>query len=169
MLSNSPGLRAGSFSIPFKRYRQLAELTSHLMVMRDYLRGMSVMKGLALLAVAAVIAACFFPWVRIESKDIFFGGFYSSNNNFGKPGLFHVILCSILFIFISIGRIWSIRAAFFISAINIAWALRNFVLISGCRGGECPEKQWALYTVMIASLLTTFFLLLIKPRRLQAG
>ena len=115
----------------------------------------------------AVMAACFFPWVHIESRDITYGGFYSNEGTYGKPGLFHVILCALVALFILIGKVWSIRAAFFISMINIAWAIRNFFLLSACRGGICPEKQEGLYIVLIASILTTITLLFINPKQKQ--
>jgi hypothetical protein len=40
-----------------------------------------------------------------------------------------------------------------IVALNIAWAVRNFFIISMCREGECPEKQIGLWLVLIASSL----------------
>jgi hypothetical protein len=125
------------------------------------------MRGLSILMAMAVIAACFFPWVIIENRDIYFGGFDSTNQNFGKPGLLHVVLCSIVIVLLLIGRIWSIRIAFIFCALNIAWALRNYVIISACRGGECPQKQPALYIILFSSLLLALFLLFIRPKSKQ--
>lgn len=127
-----------------------------------YLRLMWIMRWLSILAAISIIIACFFPWVRVPGKDVFFGGFYSSNENYGKPGLLHVVFSGLVILFLLINKVWSFRLAFFISAINIAWALRNYMIMSTCRGGECPEKLTALYVVAAASLCTTIFLLFSK-------
>jgi hypothetical protein len=37
--------------------------------------------------------------------------------------------------------------------LNIAWAIRNYFIISMCREGECPEKQIGLWLVLLASIL----------------
>jgi hypothetical protein len=59
-----------------------------------------------------------------------------------------------------LNKIWSIRTAFFISAFNIAWGIRNFIVISACSGGLCPEKHTAIYVILIGPLgliaLTSF-------------
>src|SRR5215207_6995107 len=112
----------------------------NLKVIHD-LRRMNAMRWLAIIFAASVIAACSFPWVVIGDKNIFFGGFESTNNTFGKPGLLHAIFCSACIVLLLINRLWSLRTSFFISAINIAWALRNFLLLAACTGGECPVRQ----------------------------
>jgi hypothetical protein len=115
---------------------------------------MQSIRWLSILTAAIIITACFFTWVSVEEKDFFVGGFYSSaNNRFGEPGIFHVAFCSIYILFVFLNKIWSIRTAFFIAAFNIAWAIRNFVVISACNGGVCPEKHTALYTILIGSIV----------------
>jgi len=122
---------------------------------------MQSVRWLSVLTAAIIITACFFTWVSIESKDFFIGGFYSSSTSrFGKPGIIQTFLCSIYVLLLLLNKVWSVRIAFFVSALNIAWALRNYVVISACSGGTCPEKHTGLYTVLIGSLLlivlTTF-------------
>lgn len=113
------------------------------------------MKILSILLLAVLIGSCFYPWVIIESRQITISGFVSDIPNYGKPGLFHVIISFFYLLFLLIGKAWSTRAAFFISALNIAWALRNFVAISACSGGICPSKQPALYILLASSILLT--------------
>jgi len=43
------------------------------------------MKWVGFLATLALIAACFFPWVFIESKNITVTGIESAGTTFGKP------------------------------------------------------------------------------------
>ena len=114
---------------------------------------MKAMKVLAIFTAIVLITACFFPWVSIENKNISVSGFHSDISNFGQPGLLHLVFCSFYILFLLINKIWSVRTAFFISAINIAWAVRNFLTISACSGGMCPVKHTALYIVLASSIL----------------
>jgi hypothetical protein len=123
---------------------------------------MQFSKWPAVVAAFVVIAACFFPWVTIESKQAYIGGFHSSVTDYGKPGVLHAFLCGLCIIFLLVARVWSVRAAFFISALNIAWAMRNFFLISACQAGICPVKQPALYVVVVASILLTLLTLAVR-------
>lgn len=82
--------------------------------------------------------------------------------NFGKPGLFHIFLASLFLLLVLLNRSWSLRVAFFIGAFNMAWVLRNYIALSACSGGICPQKQFGLFLLLGSSLLSIVFLLLIK-------
>jgi hypothetical protein len=45
------------------------------------------------------------------------------------------------------------RINLLVTAINLGWAIRNYFIVSLCRGGECPEKQIGVYLVVISSVL----------------
>jgi hypothetical protein len=111
------------------------------------------MKWIGLLATIALVIACFFPWVFIESKSITVSGIESAGTNFGKPGYFHFFLSAFYVIFNFTPRIWAKRFNILVATLNIAWAVRNYLLISACSGGECPEKEAALYVVLISSIV----------------
>ncbi|HEV7620208.1 MAG TPA: hypothetical protein VGO09_00670 [Flavisolibacter sp.] len=123
---------------------------------------MQIAKGLIILLIAVIVISCFYPWVTIESKNIVVTGFASEGTNFGKPAIFHLFLCLIYLLFISLRSNWSKRAAFFISGFNIAWAIRNFIVISTCNGGICPTKHAALYILLASSLLILILTLFVK-------
>lgn len=125
---------------------------------------MQIMKGLAIATAVALIISCFLPWVSIEHKNIVVTGLHAEEIRLGKPGLIHVILSSLFLFFLLLNKVWSLRTAFFISTFNIAWAVRNFVVVSSCSGGECPTKHFALYVILIAPVLATVFLLLIEKK-----
>jgi len=114
---------------------------------------MRYMKWIGLLAVALLIFACFQPWVIILSKNIIVSGVDSTGTNFGKPGYTHFVLSVLFIIFHLIPKLWAKRCNLLIVALNIAWAIRNYFIISMCREGECPEKQIGLWLVMISSAL----------------
>jgi hypothetical protein len=43
-----------------------------------------------------------------------------------------------------------------------SWSIRNYILVSTCLMGECPEKQPALYALVIASSIVMLMTLLPK-------
>jgi len=111
------------------------------------------MKWIGLLAAMALVTACFFPWVFIESKNITITGIESTGTSFGKPGYFHFFLAAFYITFNFTPRIWAKRMNLLVTALNIGWAARNYFLISACAGGECPEKKVALYIILISSIV----------------
>ncbi len=111
------------------------------------------MKWIGLLIVGLLIASCFTPWVVIESKSIIVSGVDATGTNFGKPGYIHFVLSSFFIVFHLIPKVWAKRWNLLVVALNIAWAIRNYFIISACRDGECPEKQTGLYLVLISSVL----------------
>jgi hypothetical protein len=121
-------------------------------------------RWMVILLAFILIAACFYPWVIIQSHQVVISGFHSTINDFGKPGIVNVFLCAAYIIFIFLFKNWSVRVAFFISTINIAWAARNFLIISACRGGICPDKQPALYILLIGSVILTLMTLTISVK-----
>lgn len=120
---------------------------------------MQIIKWLGVAAAIALIVSCYLPWVVIESKDLVISGVETTGTNFGKPGYFHLALAVLYLLFVLINRVWSKRVNIFISAFNVAWALRNFAIVSACSGGECPEKQAGLYLILFSSLAMMFSVL----------
>ena len=109
------------------------------------------MRWLAIASAIILMIACFFPWVSIESKNIVVSGVDATGTSFGKPGYMHFLLSGIAVILLLIPKNMATRIAIFISALNAAWAIRNFIVIGLCQGGVCPVKHTALYVVMFAS------------------
>ena len=109
------------------------------------------MRWIGLSAAIGLITGCFFPWVFIESRNITVTGIESTGTSFGKPGYFHFLLAALFILFTLIPRIWAKRLNLLVVALNIAWAGRNYFLISACAAGECPEKKMGLYAVVICS------------------
>ena len=114
---------------------------------------MRYMKWIGLFAVILLIVACFLPWVIIPSKNILVSGVESTGTNFGKPGYTHFVLSFFFIIFHFIPKLWAKRSNLLVVALNIAWAIRNYFIISMCREGDCPEKQIGLWLVLLASIL----------------
>jgi len=59
-----------------------------------------------------------------------------------------------------IPKIWAKRINIFIAAINLALAIKNYILFTMCREGICPEKKAGIYLLLLVSiflLAMTFF------------
>lgn len=123
---------------------------------------MKYSQQIGIVAAITLIVLCFFPWSIITSKQLVVSGFAAEGTSFGRPGLFHSIFCSAAILFFIIPRIWSKRTNVFIGAINLAWAIRNYILVSSCLLGECPEKQPALYAILACAIIIQLMVLLPK-------
>jgi hypothetical protein len=107
-----------------------------------------------LLAAIAVIVACYLPWVYVAPVRLEIGGMYATGpQNFGRPGLMNCILAVAAVVLFLLPFIWAKRTNIFVTALNTAWAARNYILLSRCYSGECPIKKAGLYLLLAASLL----------------
>lgn len=77
----------------------------------------------------------------------------TTGTSFGKPGYFHFVWAALYLIFLLIPKIWTKRAAMVFAAFNIAWAVRNFLLLPACQMGDCPVKKEGLYLLLLSSLM----------------
>ncbi|WP_276503705.1 hypothetical protein [Terrimonas pollutisoli] len=111
------------------------------------------MKWVGAGAALLLIIACFFTWIVVPSKNIVVSGVDATGTSFGKPGYFHLLFSFFFLLFSFIPKIWAKRTNLLVTALNLAWAMRNYFIISACRGGECPEKHVAFYLVIVASII----------------
>ncbi len=122
---------------------------------------MKYSQSIGILCCVFLVYSCFIPWSFIESQHILVTGLNRSVPDFGRPGLLHVILAGLLIIFFLVPRIWAKRLNVFLGAFNLAWSIRNYLLVTSCEAGDCPEKRTGIYLVLILSgliLLMTFCL-----------
>lgn len=118
------------------------------------------MKWVGIGAAALLIISCFSTWVIIASRNIVISGVDAAGTSYGKPGYFSLLLTLFFVVFTLTPRIWAKRINLIVTALNLAWAVRNYFIISACQGGECPEKHNGLYLMLLASvlmLLTSLF------------
>ena len=113
---------------------------------------MDIRKGLLLLLIMILVASVFFTWVVIESKNLVISGMQTTGTSYGKPGLLTLVFCALVAVFALVPRIWAHRICILCSAFNAAWALRNFLMLSTCQGGECPQRQPAFYVYLFSSI-----------------
>ena len=104
----------------------------------------------------AIIAICFLPWCIVDSLRISISGlngYVNENLNFGKQIIPHTFFAVLLIFFFSQQKVWAKRTNIFIAFLNLGWAFKNFILLSLCRTGICPEIKPALYFLPIIAIL----------------
>lgn len=106
----------------------------------------------AVLALLTILT-CFLPWSYIPSLDITISGMQTAGTQFGKPGILHITFCLVAFIMFLIPRVWSKRTNIFVCAINLAWGLKNFLLYSMCSAGDCQQKRFGIYLMLLFCIL----------------
>ena len=106
---------------------------------------------LSIVVALLLIAICFVPWVYIAPIDTTITGLHSGKTNLGKPGLMNIIFSSITILMILWPSIWAKRINVFVCSFNFSWAIRNYLLTTQCEMGECPEKRYGIYALLLLS------------------
>jgi hypothetical protein len=110
----------------------------------------------------ALITTCFMPWVYIPSINTTVTGMKAPHTNFGSPGLMNIVMSVVALIFFAVPKVWAKRTNVFICTFNVAWTVRNYILITQCELGECPEKKWGIYALVVFSIL--LFVMALLPK-----
>jgi uncharacterized membrane protein YuzA (DUF378 family) len=108
----------------------------------------------------ALIAVCYLPWIYIASKNIIVTGMNAPGTNFGRPGLMNIILNLVIALLFLLPFIPAKRVNVLLAALNLGWSIRNFLLLTTCIAGECPEKREGIYLLLTLAAviqLMTFF------------
>jgi hypothetical protein len=119
---------------------------------------------LGVISAVALVITCLFPWVTIESKHIVVSGVSAEGTAYGKPGYFHMMIVMVYLALLLINKKWSNQINLFVSALNVGWAFRNFLIISACQMGECPQKHIAIYLLLFFSILMLIGALISVPK-----
>jgi hypothetical protein len=108
---------------------------------------------IGIIAALAIIAVCFMPWVILPVRQQTITGMDATGTDFGKPGLLNIVISGAATLFFLVPRIWAKRTNVFLAAVNLAWSVRNYLLVSTCLMGECPRKQPALFLLLFFALV----------------
>ena len=100
-----------------------------------------------------LIAVCFMPWTYHADVQKNFTGFFSQNDAYGKPGRYFVFFSILVFILISLQKIWAQRVHLFTAGIMIAYALKTYILYTSCYNAYCPEKRIGIFLVVFLSVV----------------
>ncbi len=108
---------------------------------------------MGLMACIILIISCFMPWTYHADLGKAFSGFYSFQNQYGKPGKLLVLLALLIFAGMILPKVWAKRANLFIAALQAGYAIKTFALFSSCYNTYCPEKKTGLYLMLISSAI----------------
>jgi hypothetical protein len=104
--------------------------------------------GLAMLTIA-----CFLPWTYHADIDRVFTGFFSEKNVYGKPGRTLLVLAFLSALCAFLPRVWAKRTGLLVAALNLAYAIKNFLVFGACYQGYCPEKKPGLFLMLFSTIL----------------
>ena len=125
---------------------------------------MKYSQSIGIIASLLLIFVCFIPWSFISSREITITGMSAIGTDFGKPGLMNIMLTSVSIVLFLIPNIIVKRANMVFAALNFAWAARNYLLVTGCLMGECPEKRPGIYLLLALSAVILLMSFLPKIR-----
>jgi hypothetical protein len=114
---------------------------------------------LGIIACFSLVISCFLPWAYyadshiLNEADRTFTGFYSYQNNYGKPGKMLVLTASISLILILLPKIWAKRTNLFVCALGVGYAIKSYILFVSCYNAYCPEKRIGIYLMLVATIL----------------
>lgn len=117
---------------------------------------------IGLIAALTLIGICYMPWITIASKELIITGMNAKGTDFGTPGRVNLFFSTIMAVFFALPKVWAKRLNVFIGALNFSWAIRNYIVLTTCMMGECPEKKPALIVLVTLSATTLLMTFLTK-------
>lgn len=126
---------------------------------------MRVRNLLPFIAVLLLIISCFLPWMTVVSKSMTITGVATEGTSFGKPAYFHFIWSALYLLFMALPQVWTKRVALGAAAFNLAWGVRNFMLLPACQLGDCPVRREGLYLLLLASIAMCAAILTYRQKR----
>jgi hypothetical protein len=96
-----------------------------------------------------LIVCCFIPWAYYPDLQEIFTGFYSKQNNYGKPGIAFIFLSVISIVLFLIPKLWAKRTNQFFGVLIFAYALKNFILFAGSYAGIHPVIKPGLICIIV--------------------
>ncbi len=114
---------------------------------------MKFYKIIGFAACALMIISCFIPWAYYADIGKNFTGFFSEKNMYGKPGMFIMFFAIASIVLIYFDKIWAKRLHLILSAINIGYLVRTYILFTSCYNAYCPEKKAGLYLLIVSSIV----------------
>ncbi len=104
-------------------------------------------------AAVIMIISCFMPWTYYTDLGKSFDGFFSEKNMYGKPGMFIMFFAIASLVLIYLDKIWAKRLHIILSAVNIGYLIRIYILFTSCYNAYCPEKKAGLYLLILSSVV----------------
>jgi len=107
-----------------------------------------IIHWVGLAACVMLVVACFMPWTYHADVRETFTGFYSYNNQYGKPGKFLCFAAVISFLFLLLPKVWAKRVNLFLCALVTGYAIKSYILFTSCYNAYCPEKKMGVFLML---------------------
>ena len=114
---------------------------------------MKYSKWIGFLVCIILIIACFLPWTYYADLNKSFTGFFSEQNNYGKPGKFLVSFGILSILLIWLDKFWAKRFHLFLSALFVGYAIKTYTLFVSCYNAYCPEKKLGIYLMLCSTIM----------------
>ncbi|MDF2191434.1 hypothetical protein [Paraflavitalea sp. CAU 1676] len=102
-------------------------------------------------AAILLVISCFIPWAFYPDLNKSFTGFFSENNNYGKPGKVFVVMAVVAIVFFLVPRVWAKRWNLLVGALTLAYAIKSFIVFTGCYKGICPTKLAGIWVMLVSA------------------
>jgi hypothetical protein len=114
---------------------------------------MKYSQWIGIAAAVLTVAASFMPWAWFPVLQKEFTGFFSENNNYGRPGEVLAFFSLVEIFFFLVPKVWAKRANIFVAAVGLAWGVKCIYLYTACYRGECPEKRAGLFLMFAGTVI----------------
>ena len=113
----------------------------------------SYSKWIAVSGSVLLILACFLPWAYYPDLDKVFTGFFSEKNIYGRPGKWLTVMAVFSLLCHFLPQVFFKRLNLLLMALNLAYAIKSYIIYAACYHGYCPEKRTGLYLMLFASVI----------------
>jgi len=112
-----------------------------------------ILQRIGLIACILLVVACFMPWAYYADLKETFNGFYSFQNNYGRPGKFLTLVAVIAFVLMYLPKVWAKRTNLFVCAVAVGYAIKSYILFTSCYNAYCPEKRAGIFLMLISTVI----------------
>lgn len=116
---------------------------------------MKYSKWIGIAACLLLIIACYLPWAWYPDLQKNFTGFFTEEGRYGHPGKIIIFFCMVSILLFLIPRIWAKRFNILFCVLNLAFAIRCYIVFGSCYLGICPEKKTGIFLVLILPFIIT--------------
>ena len=105
-----------------------------------------------IIATVILIVCCFMPWTFYPDINKTFTGFFSEQNEYGKPAVFLITIAIGSLLFSMLPQLWAKRTNMFWCALGVGYGIKTYILYTSCYGPFCPEKRVGIYLMLFAAV-----------------
>ena len=112
-----------------------------------------ILQKAGIIACIILLLSCFMPWAFYADIHETFTGFYSFQNQYGKPGKFLSVMALIAFALMMLPKIWAKRTNLFVCALAVGYAIKTYILFTSCYNAYCPEKKAGIFIMLLSTII----------------